>query len=128
MLQCVASHRVYILCHCIHIQLSHQERVDMFYFITYNQEIFLELFSYHDTITSLPLFCYAQINFPDHDKQGLYFLDLIYKAVNMSHNMRFLTMWYWDQQSLRSACAYAQSDQSLCLLFDYSVTVKLNTI
>ena len=32
-----------------------------------------------------------------------------------------------DQQSLRSACVYAQSDQSLCLLFDYSMTVRLLT-
>ena len=32
-----------------------------------------------------------------------------------------------DQQSLRSACAYAQSDQSLCLLLEYSMTVKLLT-
>ena len=30
-----------------------------------------------------------------------------------------------DQQSLRSACAYAQSDQSLCLLLEYSMIVKL---
>ena len=33
----------------------------------------------------------------------------------------------WDQQSLRSACAYAQSDQSLCLSLEYSMTVKLLT-
>ena len=32
-----------------------------------------------------------------------------------------------DQQSLRSACAYAQSDQSLCLLLEYSMSVKLLT-
>ena len=32
-----------------------------------------------------------------------------------------------DQQSLRSACAYAQSDQSLCLPLDYSLSVKLLT-
>ena len=32
-----------------------------------------------------------------------------------------------DQQSLRSACAYAQSDQSLCLSLDYSMIVKLLT-
>ena len=31
----------------------------------------------------------------------------------MSHDMRFPTMWYTDQQRLRPACAYAQSDQSL---------------
>ena len=31
------------------------------------------------------------------------------------------------QQSLRSACAYTQSDQSLCLLLEYSMTVKLLT-
>ena len=33
----------------------------------------------------------------------------------------------WDQQRLRSACAYAQSDQSLCKLLEYSMTVKLLT-
>ena len=32
-----------------------------------------------------------------------------------------------DQQSLRSACAYAQSDQSLCLSLEYSMTIKLLT-
>ena len=31
------------------------------------------------------------------------------------------------QQSLRSACAYAQSDQNLCLSLEYSVSVKLLT-
>ena len=30
-----------------------------------------------------------------------------------------------DQQSLRSACAYAQSDQSICQSLEYSMTVKL---
>ena len=30
-----------------------------------------------------------------------------------------------DQQSLRSACAYVQSDQSLCLSLEYSINVKL---
>ena len=32
-----------------------------------------------------------------------------------------------DQQSLRSACAYAQSDLSLCWSFEYSLTIKLLT-
>ena len=32
-----------------------------------------------------------------------------------------------DQQSLRSACAYAQSDQSLCQSLEYSMIVKLLT-
>ena len=32
-----------------------------------------------------------------------------------------------DQQSFRSACAYAQSDQSLCKSLEYSMTVKLLT-
>ena len=32
-----------------------------------------------------------------------------------------------DQQSLRSACAFAQSDQSLCLSLEYSMGVKLLT-
>ena len=30
-----------------------------------------------------------------------------------------------DQQRLRSACAYAQSDQSLCYSHEYSMIVKL---
>ena len=32
-----------------------------------------------------------------------------------------------DQQRLRTACAYAQTDQSLCYSFRYSMTVKLLT-
>ena len=32
-----------------------------------------------------------------------------------------------DQQSFRSACAHAQSDQSLCLSLEYSFSVKLLT-
>ena len=32
-----------------------------------------------------------------------------------------------DQQTLRSACAYAQTDQSLCLSLEYSMAVKLLT-
>ena len=32
-----------------------------------------------------------------------------------------------NQRSLRSACAFAQSDQSLCLSLDYSMSVKLLT-
>ena len=32
-----------------------------------------------------------------------------------------------DQQRLRPACAYAQSDQSLCSLLEYSMSVKLRT-
>ena len=30
-----------------------------------------------------------------------------------------------DQQRLRSACAYAQSDQSLCLSLEFSMTLRL---
>ena len=33
----------------------------------------------------------------------------------------------WDQQSLRSACACTQSDQSLCQSLEYSMSVKLLT-
>ena len=41
--------------------------------------------------------------------------------------MRFPTMWYVRPASLRSACAYAQSDQSLCWSLEYSMNVKLVT-
>ena len=33
----------------------------------------------------------------------------------------------FDQQRLRPACAYAQTDQSLCLSLEYSMSVKLPT-
>ena len=32
-----------------------------------------------------------------------------------------------DQQRLRPACAYAQTDQSLCYSVEYSMTIKLLT-
>ena len=38
---------------------------------------------------------------------------------------RFTICGVCDQQSLRLACAYAQSDQSLCLSLEYSMIVKL---
>ena len=41
--------------------------------------------------------------------------------------MRFQQCGMCDQQRLRSACAYAQSDQSLCLSLEYSMSVKLLT-
>ena len=54
-----------------------------------------------------------------------------------SLHWRFETIWAatWDfqqcgmcnQQSLRSACAYAQSDQNLCKSLEYSMSVKLLT-
>ena len=34
---------------------------------------------------------------------------------------------FFSSKSIRSACAYAQSDQSLCLSLKYSMTVKLLT-
>ena len=45
----------------------------------------------------------------------------------------WVVTWYFqqcgmcDQQSLRSACAYAQSDQSLYWSLEYSMSVKLPT-
>ena len=41
--------------------------------------------------------------------------------------MRFPTMCMCNQQCLRSDCAYAQTDQSLCLSLEYSMSVKLLT-
>ena len=37
-----------------------------------------------------------------------------YMSIHMSYDMRFQQCGMCDQQSLRSACTYAQSDQSLC--------------
>ena len=41
-------------------------------------------------------------------------LNFFMSRVKIIRGMRFPTMCMCDQQSLRSACAYAQSDQSLC--------------
>ena len=41
--------------------------------------------------------------------------------------MRFQQCGICDQQNLRSAHAYAQSDHSLCLSLEYSMSVKLLT-
>ena len=41
--------------------------------------------------------------------------------------MRFPTMWYVRPANLKSAYAFVQSDQSLCLSIDYSISVKLLT-
>ena len=42
--------------------------------------------------------------------------------------MGFPTMWYMcEQQSLGSACAYDQSDQSLCYSLEYYMSIKLQT-
>ena len=41
--------------------------------------------------------------------------------------MSFQQCGMCDSQRLRPACAYAQSDQSLCLSLEYCMTVKLMT-
>ena len=41
--------------------------------------------------------------------------------------MRFPILCMFDQQSLRSACVYAHSEQSLCYSLEYSMAVKLLT-
>ena len=43
----------------------------------------------------------------------------------MSHGMRFPKCGMCVQQRLRPACAYAQTDQSLCWSLICSMTVKL---
>ena len=48
-------------------------------------------------------------------------------TLHLSRDMRFQQCGMWDQQSLRSACTYAQSDQSLCLSLVYYMTVRLLT-
>ena len=49
------------------------------------------------------------------------------KQQHMSRDMRFPTSGLCDQQSLRSACAYAQSEQSLCQSLEYFMSFKLLT-
>ena len=43
----------------------------------------------------------------------------------MSCDMRFHTIYYVRPESLRSACAYVQSDQNLCQSLEYTMSVNL---
>ena len=51
----------------------------------------------------------------------------MYMYVQGRRGIRFPTIWYVRPASLRSACAYAQSDQSLCLSLEHSMNIKLLT-
>ena len=52
---------------------------------------------------------------------------LIGKINKCAVSLEFQQCGVCEQQRLRPACAYAQSDQSLCYLLEYSMTVKLLT-
>ena len=60
------------------------------------------------------------MNFTDQYKASLLVSKLVVKWDFQQCGMR-------DQQSLKSACAYAQSDQSLCKSLEYCMSVKLLT-
>ena len=45
----------------------------------------------------------------------------------MSRHMRFQQCGMCDQQRLRPACAYVQTDQSFCKSLEYSMNIKLLT-
>ena len=51
----------------------------------------------------------------------------LYLLASNKYVLRDMRFGMYDQQSLRSACAYAQSDQSLCWSLEYSIGVKLLT-
>ena len=52
---------------------------------------------------------------------------LLQKVNNLAATWDFRQCGMCDQQRLRPACAYAQSDQSLCESLEYSMNVKLLT-
>ena len=51
----------------------------------------------------------------------------MYLQLYMSRDRDFQHCGMCDQQRLRPACAYAQSDQSLCQSLEYSISVTLLT-
>ena len=66
-----------------------------------------------NTLVSIKLrFCNSSFQYPQHNSGATW----DYQQCGMC-----------DQQSLRSACTYAQSDQSLCWSLEYSMNVKLLT-
>ena len=83
----------------------------------------LQNFTYHFKYSALCTFIFLLT-------QVFYCIFKLYKF-----KATFILAIAWDfqqcgmcnQQRLRSACAYAQSDQSLCLSLEYSMSVKLLT-
>ena len=70
----------------------------------------------------------ASLMMPNDDPLDRFFypiLTLLIDSYNDLYNNVVQCMC--DQQRLRSACAYAQSDQSFCLSLEYSISVKLLT-
>ena len=70
---------------------------------------------------------------PHFDFYKSFFRLLLFNGRVLSNNDWGSATWDFqqcgicDQQSLRSVCAYAQSDQSLCWSLEYSTSVKLLT-
>ena len=64
------------------------------------------------TLEAPPFFC-SRRHFNDISYL-ISFLKIGKKSQNLSRDIRLPTVWYVQPQSLRSACAYAQSDQILC--------------
>ena len=58
---------------------------------------------------------------------SLYFLSFDGSLIIWASAWDFQQCGMCDQQRLRPACAYAQSDQSLCKSLEYSMTIKLLT-
>ena len=61
------------------------------------------------------------------DEKSIKTLPIIQRVNKWAATWDFQQCCMCYQKSLRSACAYAQSDQSLCLLLECSMTVKLLT-
>ena len=57
----------------------------------------------------------------------LHVLEFFIAYHNWAMALDFQQCGMCDQQSLRSACAYVQSDQSPCLSLEYFISVKLLT-
>ena len=63
----------------------------------------------------------------EYSLRVFWFWPSVETVCHMSQCMRFPKCGMCDQQGLRPACAYAQSDQSLCKSLEYSMSVKLLT-
>ena len=84
-----------------------------------------------DRIETLIIFLKAIFEKLAEDKKAckLFSMQILECFFKVSRDMRFITIFccMCDQQRLRSPCAYAQSDQSLCKSLEYSMSVELLT-
>ena len=73
------------------------------------------------------MFCFVDVRLEQKAMFMRFSWNTFWRAIKWAVRWDFQQSGMCDQQRLRPACAYAQTDQRLCLSLTYSVNVKLLT-